>query len=164
MATEDKVRLIMGKRFESEDLGTVVNNTYPTIAEAIRVFQRVESERPTYHTYHYGVIQALDGREITTLPIASFNITPERIAEWNKIIEGVPTKESVVPDPKLYSLSILVRMRNPRILVEIQRAVSRAAVDPEDATMGVQSVHIDEVKHKKNDCDICGGTCIGADA
>lgn len=68
---------------------------------------------------------------------------------------------------KDYKLSILVRTQNPRVLMEIQQAVSRAAVDPEDATMGVLSIHFEEVLGRaaeRAECDICGGLCIGADA
>ena len=64
----------------------------------------------------------------------------------------------------VYAISILIHVRDRAAILRIKQAVTEASVDVEDAAMGVMSFHIDEVKHQKNDCDVCGGTCIGADA
>ena len=64
----------------------------------------------------------------------------------------------------VYAISILVHVRGRATFQKIKQAVTDASIDIEDALMGVQSFHVNEVKHKKNDCDVCGGTCIGADA
>lgn len=64
----------------------------------------------------------------------------------------------------VYAISILVHVRDRALFLKIKQAVTDASVDIEDARMGVMSFHVDEVKHKKNDCNVCEGTCIGADA